>query len=295
MKDLQELGAELHRLADDDPLDPIDSAALLERGRRGRKRRRAASIGGVVAGVAVIAAAAAYLPDLGTTSGRPGVAGTSPSPTLEKTKIVKVQKDYQRNVDASGRTVDNPKFDQAALLEACAAKLNDRAHRDPAKASRPSAVDLTGWRVMARSIQPKIGTALVAVSPSNKQVAYCDLYVSTVPSGLGASSYTRVGTVTAAPGKMDPNLMGQGSTCAAGTPCKGMMFLDGSRLPVRAVRLEIDAKNGHKISVPVNDGYFALIWAAGPNALFPAAYRAYDAAGKALPQDQPALGPTRIP
>ncbi|MEU4393870.1 hypothetical protein [Kribbella sp. NPDC023855] len=76
MDDVRDLGAQLHRLAATDPLDPIDARALLDRGRRGKRRRKLLSVGGVAVGVAAVAIAASILPNLGTAKDQPGVAGT---------------------------------------------------------------------------------------------------------------------------------------------------------------------------------------------------------------------------
>jgi hypothetical protein len=75
MEDVREVSAELHRLADSEPLDPFDTNALLTRGQRGRRRRKALAISGAVAGVAVIALAAALLPGLPQAGKKPPVAG----------------------------------------------------------------------------------------------------------------------------------------------------------------------------------------------------------------------------
>ncbi len=64
MDDVREVGAELHRLADAEQLDPFDTAPVLQRGRRGRRRRKLFAVGGTVVGVAAIALAAGVLPDL---------------------------------------------------------------------------------------------------------------------------------------------------------------------------------------------------------------------------------------
>lgn len=62
------------------PLDPIDTGALVERGHRGRRRRRLLAGSGAVAAVAGIVAAAALLPDLGTDRADQPVSSPSPSP-----------------------------------------------------------------------------------------------------------------------------------------------------------------------------------------------------------------------
>lgn len=86
MYDDQEIGAELRRLAAADPLDPISSASLLERGRRGRRRRKVFSTGGVVAAVAAVAVSAAVLPGLGSGHVKDhGQVATTPTPTTPTT------------------------------------------------------------------------------------------------------------------------------------------------------------------------------------------------------------------
>ncbi|WP_405070529.1 hypothetical protein OG558_13370 [Kribbella sp. NBC_01510] len=74
---MDDIGAELRRLAGADPLDPIDAPALLARAHRGRRRRRLLSAGGGVAGVAVVAIAASLLPNLNTADRQPAVTGTN--------------------------------------------------------------------------------------------------------------------------------------------------------------------------------------------------------------------------
>jgi hypothetical protein len=84
MQDDQEVGAELHRLADTDPLNSIDAVALLERGRRGRRRRRALSVSGVTAGVAAVALGTGLLPGagFGAINRKPDAAATQTSEAL---------------------------------------------------------------------------------------------------------------------------------------------------------------------------------------------------------------------
>ncbi|GAB2633853.1 hypothetical protein [Kribbella swartbergensis] len=74
MEDVREVGAELRRLAEAEPLDPFDPAELLARGRRGRRRRKVLTAGGAIAGMAVVALAASLLPDLGSAGDQPQVA-----------------------------------------------------------------------------------------------------------------------------------------------------------------------------------------------------------------------------
>ncbi|GAA1681290.1 hypothetical protein ACFTSF_34120 [Kribbella sp. NPDC056951] len=69
-----EVSAELHRLADAEPLAPFDTTAVLTRGQRGVRRRRYLTVGGSIAGVAAIALAATLLPG-NSQAGEPPVAG----------------------------------------------------------------------------------------------------------------------------------------------------------------------------------------------------------------------------
>ncbi|TCC52586.1 hypothetical protein E0H75_02150 [Kribbella capetownensis] len=75
--DTQDVGAELRRLAKNDPLGPIDGTALLHRGRAARRRRRMLSAGGGVVAVAAVATAASLLPKVVATDPEAGVAGTN--------------------------------------------------------------------------------------------------------------------------------------------------------------------------------------------------------------------------
>ncbi|TDW88197.1 hypothetical protein EV137_6291 [Kribbella pratensis] len=78
MEDVQEVSAELHRLAESEAMDPLDTTRMLERGRRGRRRRKLIGAGGAVAGVAVIAVGASLLPSLSSADNQPGVAKNPP-------------------------------------------------------------------------------------------------------------------------------------------------------------------------------------------------------------------------
>ncbi|TDD63078.1 hypothetical protein E1263_01870 [Kribbella antibiotica] len=70
-----EVSAELHRIADDQPLTPFDTAAVLNRGRTTRRRRKYLSIGGAVTGVAAAAVVATFLSGSLHAGGKPPVAG----------------------------------------------------------------------------------------------------------------------------------------------------------------------------------------------------------------------------
>ncbi|MDX2970910.1 hypothetical protein [Kribbella solani] len=79
MDDTREVSAELHRLADGEPLEPFDTAQLVAKGRRGRRRRKLFGAGGAVAGVAVIALGATLVPNLTSADRQPSVAGQDSS------------------------------------------------------------------------------------------------------------------------------------------------------------------------------------------------------------------------
>lgn len=74
-----EVSAELHRLAEAEPLAPFDTNAVLTRGRRGRRRRTLLGVSGGVTAVAAIAVAATLIPNISSAKQDPGVAGTENS------------------------------------------------------------------------------------------------------------------------------------------------------------------------------------------------------------------------
>ncbi|GAB3939733.1 hypothetical protein GCM10029976_056420 [Kribbella albertanoniae] len=83
MDDERVVGAELERLAANDPLDPIDPQAMLTRGRRSRRTRRLLAGSGGIAAVAVIALGASALAGPTTATPQPDVA--SPQTTTSTT------------------------------------------------------------------------------------------------------------------------------------------------------------------------------------------------------------------
>lgn len=78
MEDVREISAELHRLAESETMQPLDTTELLARGRRTRRHRKLLGAGGAVAGVAVIALGASLLPNLSSAGNQPGIAGNPP-------------------------------------------------------------------------------------------------------------------------------------------------------------------------------------------------------------------------
>jgi hypothetical protein len=82
MEDVDEVSAELRRLAESEALDPFDTNRVLERGRRGRRRRKLLGVGGAVAGVAAIAITASLLPSLTSANPEPAIAEHKPQNPL---------------------------------------------------------------------------------------------------------------------------------------------------------------------------------------------------------------------
>lgn len=82
MEDVDEVSAELRRLAESEALGPFDTTRLVERGRRGRRRRMLLGAGGAVVGVAAIAISASLLPNLTSANPEPGVAEHKPQNPL---------------------------------------------------------------------------------------------------------------------------------------------------------------------------------------------------------------------
>ncbi|MGZ0150611.1 hypothetical protein ACXJJ3_26375 [Kribbella sp. WER1] len=71
MHDVQDVTAELRRIADAEDLAPLDTGLLLDRGHRGRRRRKFLGAGGTVAVVAAVAVTASLLPGHSRTGGSP--------------------------------------------------------------------------------------------------------------------------------------------------------------------------------------------------------------------------------
>jgi hypothetical protein len=82
MEDVDEVSAELRRLAESEALDPFDTNRVVERGRRGRRRRKLLGAGGAVVCVAAIAITASLLPNLTSADKQPSVAEHKPQNPL---------------------------------------------------------------------------------------------------------------------------------------------------------------------------------------------------------------------
>ncbi|HEY3559221.1 MAG TPA: hypothetical protein VGL05_17240 [Kribbella sp.] len=80
MEDLREISAELHRIADAEPMEPLATDQLLDRGRRGRRRRTIFAASGAVAAVAAVAVAVSLMPNLVAADKHPQVATTTTRP-----------------------------------------------------------------------------------------------------------------------------------------------------------------------------------------------------------------------
>ncbi|MFG1909206.1 hypothetical protein [Kribbella sp. NPDC048928] len=77
MEDLRDVSAELHRIADNEQFEPLQSDQLLNRGRRGRRRRMIFAASGAVAAVAAVAVAVSLVPNLVAADNKPQVATTT--------------------------------------------------------------------------------------------------------------------------------------------------------------------------------------------------------------------------
>ncbi|MFC9687363.1 hypothetical protein ACFTSF_02400 [Kribbella sp. NPDC056951] len=102
MDDERVVGAELERLAANDPLAPIDPQAMLTRGRRSRRTRRLLSGGGGIAAVAVIALGASALN---------GQTAATPEPQIASPRTTTADPDFTavpgvpRGEDGAGATL----------------------------------------------------------------------------------------------------------------------------------------------------------------------------------------------
>lgn len=272
--DDQEIGAELRRLASSDPLAPVSSSALLARGRRGRVRRRVVSSAGVAVAVAAVATTAALLPGFGGQQHQ-SVAGP-PAPTSAGTQSPTTRGQGSQRVE--------PTADNATVLRACSVKLA-WVKRLGGRWPTPVTTDLTGWNVLVRSTQPRVGTAFVATSPDGKLVAACTLYAPAVPSGYDNPQDAQARPVTPDPRAVSSHLFGAANQCGADLACAGYLYTGSDRVPTNVTRIKVQASNGRSLDVPVRGGWFAIMWADGGKARYGLDYTAYDASGKVVKPD----------
>jgi hypothetical protein len=184
--------------------------------------------------------------------------------------------------------------DDTTLLRACSAGLDFLATAPDSelsypRPSKPIATDLTGWRIVARSSLPKVGTTFVALSPTADKVAYCDI---DVPGAKAESALGSEVRLTSPDGKRTPyskphlseHILETGSQCNA--QCTGWLHRESGRLPSKVVRLHVASPHGKSVDVPVKDGYWALVWANGdPQRRLAVNVTAYDAEGKVVRPD----------
>ncbi|MET9273762.1 hypothetical protein [Kribbella sp. NPDC003557] len=141
MEDTREVSTELHRLADAEQLEPMDTAHLLDRGHRGRRRRRILTAGGAAVGVAAIAVAAAVLPNQFRTDDAPVAGDQHQEAAFESVAGV------TRGDDTVGVPVSN-----AEALRRCRLRLPDL--------KAPLADTVGGYRIGDRAVSralPKVG------------------------------------------------------------------------------------------------------------------------------------------
>jgi hypothetical protein len=320
MEDVREVSAELHRLAESEAMDPLDTTRVLERGRRGRRRRKLIGAGGAVASIAVIAVGASLLPNLSSADSQSGVAGGEapnsqfgPVPGVPRGEASADQRItheeaerrcalrnpdekrklqgkgtarsghpamYEFKVGAKGVDCIIPGGDKpsAALVAAAAKDPLPKSTADKLRnCSVVAWVDLTGWQVVAVDESKTAGrAALVAVSPTGRKVAECELTAEKGPFGDHIRS-TTFATLTNL-GADDPVLnpadksartpmyaagggSGRGQSCTAGI-CNGWEQVGWGRVASKAattVRMHIGT--GPVYQVPVGEGgWFAYTW-----------------------------------
>lgn len=291
--DDQALRAELRRLAEADPLGPISADDLLVRGRRGRRRRQVLSATGVAALVAAVAVAAATLPELDGERGN-AVAGnrtaaiTSPTPSAGRpatTKPTPIRPTSPRPTGTAGSSLRAaPDAGSTEILRACSAKLSALKSRSGKSGPPvPAATDLTGWNVVVRAIQPKVGTAFVALSPDRKLNATCVIYTPGAPAGMDTGSDTGAWPAPLRARKeLSPHLFTVGTNCDVGLDCSGFLYTSLDQVPAKVARIRATATNGRFVDLRPRDGWLAVMWPDGGSAGFGLNYRAYDARGREI-------------
>jgi hypothetical protein len=254
------LAAAVRGITVTDPLPDVDAAALATRGRRGVRRRRILSAAGLGITVAAVAAAATAVPlALGGHDSSPGPA-SGPSTKAVPTRA--------------------PTGD-ALLLKQCGAKVR---------------ADLTGWRIMAKAVEPGYLTTVLALDRAGKRTAECYLAGPRLPWDI-PSGWNRIWAAKAPQtdveevhipqrGDIPRHMFEQGTeTCAADrlSGCVGFLFYETGRLPQNAARIHAVAANGRGVDVPVVDGWYAVAWGdREPRGMRPVRWTVYDARGKVL-------------
>ncbi|WP_328990228.1 hypothetical protein OG394_28715 [Kribbella sp. NBC_01245] len=334
MYDDKELGAELQRLAGEDPLAPIDSQQLLTRGRRGRQRRRVLGSAGLAATVAVAVVGASLVPDIGQ-AGRDGdpIAGNSATPSAGPdftpvpgvprgdAAIEMTKKEAERRCGIRtgvtrelanyappfkvGETVGNAVAgdpapgpyectvpgDSRPSAAVIAKAVNDPTPADKAGQLRNCSVlfwhDMSDWNVVTTETLKGQGTVLVALSPSGRHVALCELGPKFDPKngwpvGSGPAIFR---TSLYARNKLqyfgEAGHRGDAGGCTAN--CVGWVYKDSGRVTSNIVRIRLTAPNGRTHDIKVVDGWYALSWANGdPQARNGGTVKAYDKNGNVV-------------
>lgn len=335
MYDDKELGAELHRLAGEDPLEPIDSQQLLTRGQRGRRRRRGLLSAGLAATVAAGLVGASLLPDIGQ-AGRDGdpIAGDTATPKAVPdftpvpgvprgdAAIEMTQKEAERRCGIRtgvtrklanymppfkvGEPVGNAVAgDPAPGPHKCivpgdsrpSAALIAKAVKDPMPADKAGQLrncsilfwhDMSDWKVVATETLKGNRTILIALSPSGRYVAMCELEPKFDPNygppmvGSGTMSY-RTSLVAR------NNLVHFAQAGSRGDPmgctanCVGWVYRDSGRVASNIVRISLTAPNGRTHDIKVVDGWYVLSWANGdPQSRNGGTVKAYDKNGNVV-------------
>lgn len=331
MQDDPEIGAELQRLADGDPLAPVDVTGLLERGRRGRRRRRIASATGVAVAVVAIGVGAAVVPGIGSAHREPEVAGSAaalftPVPGVPQGeaalgKITQAEAERRctirygaqplakfhvsvyratmglmsplpgkKNMFGPGCTVPgDSKPTAAALAKAKADPMPQTADGQLLNCSVQLWHDLTKWRVAAtEQYETSSGgrvLRLLAVSPTGRSAANCDLPLSGKTDFLAKSS--RPSILTAQDEGLMPlsgvaTYMGSGEL-GCKSNCKGWTYENYGRVDPAITRIHFKTTNGATHDIPVTNGWYTLSWSNGdPKSRRAAALTAYNAAGQVI-------------
>ncbi|WP_328329326.1 hypothetical protein OHA70_05775 [Kribbella sp. NBC_00382] len=330
MQNDPEIGAELDRLANGDPLAPVDVTGLLQRGRRGRRRRRIASASGLAAGVAVIAVGAALVPDIGAAQREPAAAGAgaalfTPMPGVPQGeaalgKITRAEAERRctirygvqplatfhpsvyratmglmsrvpgkKNMFGPGCVVPGDSKPTAAALA--------KVKADPAPRTADGQLlscsvllwhDLTKWRVVSTEQgATDLGRVLrmLAVSPTGRSAASCDLPLSGQAMPLMKSSTPSIRTAQNEPLM---SLSGVGVYEGSGqigckSNCTGWTYTNFGRVDPAITRIHFKAVNGATHDLTVANGWYALWWANGdPKSRRAATVTAYNASGRPL-------------
>ncbi|MGH3464946.1 MAG: hypothetical protein ACRDP9_26060 [Kribbellaceae bacterium] len=139
--------------------------------------------------------------------------------------------------------------------------------------------DLRSWTVTAKDTAPGLVTTLVAVSPSGRYVAHCQLTANGGDGGSGPGLYA-VGPAT----NQLAYLGGAGTACPIfGVRCVGWVAYESGRVPSNVAKLRFISKNGRSHDVAVRDGWYALAWNdTAPNAQPNGPLTVYDSRGKVI-------------